>query len=191
METKVAVHVCQQFPGCTSLKTNREADPSKWRFITLHKLTYYLKMGLPKRKRVFQPSMFRCYVSFRGCYRKDHIPFISGCLALRFRHYYTPTKTKYNTWKHAFFPQEHILSNHFLGAWLHSLKFNNFASLFWDPVTFSKPNSLVLRRVPRCWLVHPLETNSFVPETVTEQGPISGGGVSIWVIASCNPLEQN
>ena len=24
-------------------------------------------MGLPKRKLVFQPSIFRCYVSFRGC----------------------------------------------------------------------------------------------------------------------------
>ncbi len=29
------------------------------------KLTYPLKIGLPKRKLVFQPSIFRCYVSFR------------------------------------------------------------------------------------------------------------------------------
>ena len=26
-----------------------------------------LELGLPKRKVVFQPSIFRCYVSFRGC----------------------------------------------------------------------------------------------------------------------------
>ena len=38
--------------------------------------------------RRFQPPIFRCYVSFRGCYWKDHVPFISGCLALRFRHTY-------------------------------------------------------------------------------------------------------
>ena len=27
--------------------------------------TLLLKMGLPKRKLVFQPSIFRCHVSFR------------------------------------------------------------------------------------------------------------------------------
>ena len=31
------------------------------------KLTWPLKIGLPNRKVVFQPSVFRCYVSFRGC----------------------------------------------------------------------------------------------------------------------------
>ena len=29
------------------------------------KLTWHLKIGHPKRKVVFQPSIFRCYVSFR------------------------------------------------------------------------------------------------------------------------------
>ena len=29
------------------------------------KLTWPLKIGHPKRKLVFQPSIFRCYVSFR------------------------------------------------------------------------------------------------------------------------------
>ena len=39
-----------------------KGNPSK-----LHrgKLTWHLKIGLPKRKIVFQPSIFRCYVSLR------------------------------------------------------------------------------------------------------------------------------
>ena len=34
--------------------------------ISLHtlKLTWHLQIGHPKRKVVFQPSIFRCYVSF-------------------------------------------------------------------------------------------------------------------------------
>ena len=31
------------------------------------KLTWHLKIGNPKRKFIFQPSIFRCYVSFREC----------------------------------------------------------------------------------------------------------------------------
>ena len=30
-----------------------------------------LKIKHPKRKVVFQPSIFRCHVSFRGCISKD------------------------------------------------------------------------------------------------------------------------
>ena len=37
---------------------------SKYRYTSL-KLTWHLKIGHPKRKVVFQPSIFRCYVSFR------------------------------------------------------------------------------------------------------------------------------
>ena len=37
-------------------------------------LTYPLKIGLPKRKVVFQPSIFRCYVSFR-----EGIQFVKFC----------------------------------------------------------------------------------------------------------------
>ena len=31
-----------------------------------------LKMGLPKRKVVFQPSIFKCYVSFMECKKAFH-----------------------------------------------------------------------------------------------------------------------
>ena len=37
-----------------------------WDYHSL-KLTWHLKIGHPKRKLVFQPSIFRCYVSFREC----------------------------------------------------------------------------------------------------------------------------
>ena len=40
-------------------------DPSD--YITLPKTNIAPENGPPKRKLVFQPSIFRCYVSFRGC----------------------------------------------------------------------------------------------------------------------------
>ena len=57
--------------------------------------------------RRFQPPIFRCYVSFRGCYWKDHVPFVSGCLALRFRHVCTPpTKRNITPENMPFFPKK-------------------------------------------------------------------------------------
>ena len=43
-------------------KTNATLMPN---VVPSLKLTYPLKIGLPKRKLVFQPSIFRCYDSFR------------------------------------------------------------------------------------------------------------------------------
>ena len=37
-----------------------------WHHIHCVKLAYPLKMGLSKRKAVFQPPIFRCYLSFMG-----------------------------------------------------------------------------------------------------------------------------
>ena len=56
---------CTYFWGSFHL-VSFESIQSFW--IPPLKLTFLpLKMGLPKRKVVFQPSIFRGYVSFRGC----------------------------------------------------------------------------------------------------------------------------
>jgi len=40
--------------------------PRKFPALPSGKLTYLLKIGLPKRRAVFQPSFFRGYVNFLG-----------------------------------------------------------------------------------------------------------------------------
>ena len=64
--------------------------PSKWVIglemaTLLHslKITYLLKIGLPKRKVVFQPSIFRGYVSFREGKDSERLPFFEDTFHLR------------------------------------------------------------------------------------------------------------
>ena len=45
-----------------------------------------LKIGLPNRKLVFQPSIFRCYVSFRECNMKEQTNKIFPALMGNFLH---------------------------------------------------------------------------------------------------------
>ncbi len=55
------------FSSSNRAATVRSNISTSLKFFNLHslKLTWPLKMGLPNRKVVFQPSIFRCYVSFR------------------------------------------------------------------------------------------------------------------------------
>ena len=43
---------------------------------TLPKTNIAMKIGLPKRKLVFKPSIFRCYVSFGECNPKTNISLV-------------------------------------------------------------------------------------------------------------------
>ena len=42
-------------------------NQSNWTLYPPRNLTWHLKIGNPKRKLIFQPSLFRGYVKFRGC----------------------------------------------------------------------------------------------------------------------------
>jgi len=59
----MSLHLYSSLAGADRVVERKSSGFPKW--IPSLKLTYPLKIGLPKRKVVFQPSILKGYVSFR------------------------------------------------------------------------------------------------------------------------------